>query len=84
MPDCGRKKSRLLCGACSGSVAVFLLVSLHYSLGAFAQRASPQLSMDSVNVRQEGVVSFSTLALGPESRSDFPAPKLLFRFASPQ
>ncbi len=34
--------------------------------------------MDSVNVRQEGVVSFSTLALGPETRTSFPAPQFLF------
>ncbi len=33
--------------------------------------------MDSVNVRQEGVVSFSTLSLGADTRSDFPAPRFL-------
>jgi hypothetical protein len=33
--------------------------------------------MDPVNVRQEGVVSFSTLSLGADIRSDFPAPRFL-------
>jgi hypothetical protein len=33
--------------------------------------------LDSVNVRQEGVVSFSILSLGPDTRSDFPAPRFL-------
>jgi hypothetical protein len=44
---------------------------------AFGQGPSLQFTMDSVNVRQEGVVSFSTLFLGPDSRSDFPAPRFL-------
>src|ERR1035438_124969 len=77
MPDCGRKMSRLSRGACARSVAVFLLVSVPCVFGAFAQPAAPQLIMDSVNVRQEGVVSFSTLALGPENRSDFSTPQFL-------
>jgi len=45
--------------------------------GASAQLAGPQFTMDSVNVRQEGVVSFSTLFLGADTRSDFPAPRFL-------
>ena len=75
MPDCGRKMSRLSRGACARGVAVFLLIPC--GIGALAQPASPQLIMDSVNVRQEGVVSFSTLALGPENRSGFPTPQFL-------
>jgi hypothetical protein len=42
-----------------------------------AQPSVPQLTLDSVNVRQEGVVSFSTLALGSETRSDFSGPQFL-------
>jgi len=45
---------------------------------AFGQGPGLQFTMDSVNVRQEGVVSFSTLFLGPDSRSDFSAPRFLF------
>ena len=37
----------------------------------------PQLTLDSVNVRQEGVVSFSVLSLGPDNESEFPAPRYL-------
>jgi len=44
---------------------------------ALAPPAGPDLIVDSVNVGQEGVVSFSTLSLGPDSRSDFPAPRFL-------
>src|ERR1700739_2546171 len=42
-----------------------------------AQVPGPQFTMDSVNVRQEGVVSFSTLFAGPDPRSDFPEPRFL-------
>jgi hypothetical protein len=62
---------------CAYKLGLLLLVSPLGSLPVPAQPAGPQLSLDSVNVRQEGVVSFSTLALGPESRSDFPAPQFL-------
>jgi hypothetical protein len=44
---------------------------------ALALPAGPELIVDSVNVGQEGVVSFSTLSLGPDTRSDFPAPRFL-------
>ena len=54
-----------------------LLVCGICALTTFAQPAGPQLTLDSVNVRQEGVVSFSTLALGTEARSGFPAPQFL-------
>jgi hypothetical protein len=77
MPNCTSTKRRLHSDACAGSFGMASLVFLACALGGFAQPAGPQLILDSVNVRQEGVVSFSTLALGSESRSDFPEPQFL-------
>lgn len=54
-----------------------LLVSVILTIPTFAGPANPELIVDSVNVGQEGVVSFSTLSLGSETRSDFPAPRFL-------
>jgi len=45
--------------------------------GTAGAQSGPQLTMDSVNVRQEGVVGFSTLALGTEVRTDFAPPRFL-------
>jgi len=75
MPNwvCTKAKSATVACAC-GLGAVALLVCGPRPL---AQSAGPQLILDSVNVRQEGVVSFSTLALGQDSRSDFPSPQFL-------
>jgi hypothetical protein len=59
------------------SLALIALLVVLCARTAFAQPARPDLVLDSVNVRQEGVVSFSTLSLGPETRSDFPSPQFL-------
>ncbi|RSL18750.1 hypothetical protein EDE15_4352 [Edaphobacter aggregans] len=75
MPNCARANSRHLCGAYGHNLGVFLLVSIFCTSHVFGQPTKPQLVIDSVNVRQEGVVSFSTLALGPDSRADCPVPQ---------
>lgn len=56
---------------------VFLLTFVIPIARILAQTASPQLSLDSVNVRQEGVVSYSTLSFGADPLSDFPSPRFL-------
>jgi hypothetical protein len=76
-PNCISTRSRLLPAACTGGLGILPLLFLASSLSGLAQPAAPQLTLDSVNVRQEGVVSFSTLALGRETRADFPAPQFL-------
>jgi len=61
-------------------VSAFCRISLGFvvlAAAAFAQLAGPQFTMDSVNIRQEGVVSFSTLFMGADARADFPAPRFL-------
>jgi len=75
MPDRARSKSRPSRTAAGCWPGLILLLAC--GLDAFAQPAGPQLTLDSVNVRQEGVVSFSTLDLGPESRTGCPAPQFL-------
>jgi len=65
--------SRFHESACWG----FVLALSIFPAPVLAQITGPQLTMDSVNVRQEGVVSFSTLFLGSDTRSDFPAPRFL-------
>jgi hypothetical protein len=77
MPNCAPTKPRFFPTACTGSLCILPLVFLACCLSGLAQPAGPQLTLDSVNVRQEGVVSFSTLALGPESRSDFTSSQFL-------
>jgi hypothetical protein len=54
-----------------------LLLSVIFPKSSFSQSALPQLTLDTVNVKQEGVVTFSVLALGSESQSNFPAPRFL-------
>jgi hypothetical protein len=75
MPNgaCAKSRSASMPRVCGVGFIVFLL-GCH---GSFAQPAGPQLTLDPVNVRQEGMVSFSTLALGTEARSDFPTPQFL-------
>jgi len=77
MPRRTCTRSKAAVRDCARNLGLMLLVCGVFSLRAFAQPAGPQLTLDSVNVRQEGVVSFSTLALGTEARSDFPAPQFL-------
>lgn len=76
-PHCTSTRSRLCPAARRGRLGTLLLVFLASSLSGFAQPAGPQLTLDSVNVRQEGVVSFSTLELGPAARADFASPQFL-------
>jgi hypothetical protein len=51
-------------------ISFLLLLSLISSVAVFADAVNPQLTLDPVNVRQDGVVTFSTLSLGVESHSD--------------
>ena len=51
-------------------VICFLLLFLIISAEVAGDVMSPQLALDPVNVRQDGVVTFSTLSLGVENRSD--------------
>ncbi|HEY1766142.1 MAG TPA: hypothetical protein VGG26_00715 [Terracidiphilus sp.] len=59
------------------NLALSALLFIPWACSSLGQAAQPDLTLDSVNVRQEGVVSFSTLFLGPESRSDFSASQFL-------
>lgn len=61
----------------SGGVCGLLLMAAIPATFCVADSAGPQLALDAVNVRQEGVVSFSILSLGLESQSDFPSPRFL-------
>ncbi|MGB7849093.1 MAG: hypothetical protein WBL63_26005 [Candidatus Acidiferrum sp.] len=54
-----------------------LMVSAIAASPCFADGGIPQLTLDPVNVKQEGVVSFSILSLGSESRFDFSGPQYL-------
>jgi hypothetical protein len=85
MPNCISRSRRALAArtGCLSVISLLFAPLLFLSSGliGLAQPAGPQLTLDSVNVRQEGVVSFSTLDLGvdvgPESRSGFPVPQFL-------
>jgi len=76
MPLGHRAAVRLLVSTCAPLVCGIVLVTFCSSL-ALGQASAPQFSMDSVNVRQEGVVSFSTLFLATDPRADFPEPRFL-------
>ena len=54
-----------------------LLALIIRTTPAFSQLAIPQFTMDSINIRQEGIVGFSALALGADARSDFAGPCFL-------
>jgi len=54
-----------------------LLALIIRTTPAFSQLAIPQFTMDSINIRQEGIVGFSALALGADARSDFAGPRFL-------
>jgi hypothetical protein len=55
----------------------FLLVSAISASLSFADTVAPQLTLDTVNVKQEGSVGFSVLSLGSGSRSDFSGPRFM-------
>jgi hypothetical protein len=60
------------CGVC-----VLLLIAVVPAAFSLPEAATPQLTLDSVNVRQEGIVGFSVLPIGPDGQSEFPAPRFL-------
>jgi hypothetical protein len=76
MPLGHRAALRFLVSGCAPLVCGIVLVGFGSS-PALGQASAPQFSMDSVNIRQEGVVSFSTLFLAPDPRADFPEPRFL-------
>jgi len=76
MPLGHRAAVRLLVSICAPLICSIVLITFCSSL-ALGQASAPQFSMDSVNVRQEGVVSFSTLFLATDPRADFPEPRFL-------
>jgi hypothetical protein len=61
--------TRVICGALLASV-----ITASPSLG---EAVGPQLALDSVNVKQEGSVSFSVRPDGTGSRADFPEPQFV-------
>jgi len=69
----GRRASRTL----------LLLLLTQASLAAILSRPAradappPQLALDDVNVKRDGIVTFSTLFQGPDTRTDFPQPRFL-------
>ena len=76
MPLGHRTAVRFRVLACTRLVCGIVLISVGSSL-SLGQASAPQFSMDSVNIRQEGVVSFSTLFLASDPRADFPEPRFL-------
>jgi hypothetical protein len=68
---CPRSASRRLGGIGALRFSYLLMVSILVPPFAFPQAGNPQLTLDSVNVRQDGMVTFSALPLGWENRSDF-------------
>jgi hypothetical protein len=59
------------------SICVLFAVSVIRASPSFGEGAGPQLTLDAANVKQEGVVSFSVLSLGSDSRTDFAGPQFL-------
>jgi hypothetical protein len=68
---CPGSASRRLRGIGALRFSCLLMVSILVPPFAFPQAGNPQLTLDSVNVRQDGMVTFSALPLGWENRSDF-------------
>src|SRR5215469_16114812 len=60
-----------MCGISALGFSCLLMVSILAPAPAISQASNPQLTLDSVNVRQDGMVTVSTLSLGWEDRSDF-------------
>jgi len=54
-----------------GYLCRLILTLFFFAIPAFPQTVAPQLILDPVNIRQDGVVNFSPLFLGTESRTDF-------------
>jgi hypothetical protein len=64
-----RQTSRSVAFCCAGACFVACTVPV------VSQVHAPDLILDSANIRQEGDVSFQTLSLGLDSRTDFPSPR---------
>jgi hypothetical protein len=77
MPSTTWKRAKRLCGLRKVGIGCLILLCFIRLGPSVADQVTPQLTFDVVNVRQEGVVSFSILSLGPEVRSDFPEPRFL-------
>ncbi len=77
MPMHVRTILRAVTTTAAGSISLSLCACLISPAVAFAQPAGPGLTVDSVNVRQEGAVTFSTLFLAAGARSDFSGPAFL-------
>jgi hypothetical protein len=62
---------------------MLLLILIQIPLAAVLYRPAradtppPQLTLDDVNVKRDGIVTFSTLFQGPDTRADFPQPRFL-------
>lgn len=55
----------------------FFLAAAFSACAIRAESTPPQLTLDDVNVKQDGEVKFATLYLGAENRTDFPTPRFL-------
>jgi hypothetical protein len=53
-------------------LSICALLAPFYSATLLATPPAPELTFDQVNIRADGDVSFSTLAIGSETRTDFP------------
>lgn len=61
--------TRIVCGV--------LIASAITTSPSFGEAVGPQLTFDSVNVKQEGSVTFSVLPGGTSNRADFPEPQFV-------
>jgi hypothetical protein len=77
MRTCAYTTPGILSGLGRRGIYGFLLVFAISPSTCFAETVGPQLTLDPVNVKQEGTVSFSVLSVGIETRSDFPGPRFV-------
>ena len=77
MRTCAYTAPGILSGLGRRGIYGFLLVFAISASTCFAETVGPQLTLDPVNVKQEGSVSFSVLSVGIEARSDFPGPRFV-------
>lgn len=67
--------SGILSKVSAPAVCAILLVSAISASPSRGESGPPQLTLEDVNVKQDGAVKFVTLYQGSESRSDFPVPR---------
>src|SRR5437879_1194871 len=77
MRPCVFAMSGILSRLSTRGICALLLVSAISAGPSFAATTGPQLTLDLVNGKQEGSVSFSVRFLGFESRADFPEPRFV-------